>query len=448
MTSISFLGACREVGRSCFLVEGKQKTLLDCGLKFSEGEEYPLLQKKQMKQLDRVVLSHAHLDHSGYLPALYEHGFAGKTFCTKPTRDLVQVLLADYLRLAKEKGKAAYSQKSVTKLLANTEILDYSDEKNFEKTGIRFEEAGHILGSAMTLLRHEGGVLCYTGDVNFRETRLLEPAREGVSANSLIIESTYGAKTDKHVSSKAAANEFVSLVKKTLENGGKAIVPTFAIGRGQEVLFTLESFMRSGALPEVPIYLEGMVKKALRIYRHNAVFLKREVQLRILTSDDDPFKSSHYRFSEKRDRSDVLEGGPCIVLSTSGMLNGGPVLHYLEKLGDDKNNALIMVGYQAEGTRGRQLLEGAKELVLDGGKTIPISLQVLQAPFSAHADHDELVKFAKSVQGLEKVFCVHGEASKAGELAADIEAACNKNKSSHEKKVAAIAPELESTHEA
>ncbi|MEK6923737.1 MAG: MBL fold metallo-hydrolase RNA specificity domain-containing protein [Candidatus Micrarchaeota archaeon] len=447
MSTISFLGACREVGRSSFIVTGRESTMLDCGVKFGEAEEHPLVTKRLLKTLDRVVISHAHLDHSGYAPALFEQGYSGPVYCTKPTRDIMQLLLADYLRIARESGSKTYSQKGVAKLLAAMKCLEYGDENSFKKTGIRLDHAGHILGSATILLRHDSGTLLYTGDLNVRETRLLEPAGSPPAADALLMESTYGAKGDVRPSTKDATQFFISSLKRTLDAGGKVIVPTFAVGRGQEVLFTVESHMISGALPQLPIFLDGMVKKALRIYRHNAVHLKREIQLRILTSDDDPFKSERYHFPERKDRSDVLEAGPCVILSTSGMLNGGPVLHYLEKLGGDPANTLMLVGYQAEGTLGRKLLEGAREFTLPNGHSVGLKLKVLQAQFSAHADHDELVQYARRVQGLRKVFCVHGEGGKADELAADVERACNRGKGSHAPRVEAIVPELGSTHE-
>jgi len=429
------------VGRSCIHVQGAASTLLDCGVKLSgDKEEFPLLDKELVQSLDKVVMSHAHLDHSGYAPALYGMGYGGKMFLTKPTRDLMQLLLADYLKIAKERGSAPYSEKQVNKLLVNTEMLDYDEQAGWEKFGVRLQQAGHVLGSSLVELNEEKKLL-YTGDLSLRETRLLEPARTGLSAQVLVTESTYGSRKDKHPSIKAASSQFIEKVKATLDNGGKVLIPTFAVGRGQEILFTLESFMRSQALPEVPIYLDGMIKKALRIYRHNAIYLKREIQLRILSSEDDPFKSEHYRVPETKDRSDVVDGGPCIVLATSGMLTGGPILHYLRELGNDSKNSLIFVGYQGEGTPGRALLEGAKEITIEG-QVYQIDLKVSQSSFSAHADHDQLVDFAKGIKDLEKVFVLHGEGTKSDELAQDIERICNRGRQAGARKVETVVPEL------
>ncbi len=411
---ISFLGAAKEVGRSAILLEGSRNILLDCGLKISgENEEHPLLEKEQVRKLDKAVISHAHLDHSGFAPALLHMGYRGKFQMTKPTRDLVQLLLSDYLGI--EKATHAYSQQDLAKFLKGVDIMEYEQPKD----GITFYDSGHILGSAMTLVQEKNNRILYTADLNTRESRLLEGAKRGIQADTLIIESTYGSVADQHLSSKEIYASLAREVKETVDQGGKVIIPSFAIGRGQEILFTLESYIKSKAIPPTPIYLEGMIRKALRIYRHNAIYLKPEVQRRILTSDDDPFKSEHYHFAERKDRSDVLEQPTAIIVTTSGMLNGGPVLFYIKKLAGDPKNKMILVGYQAQGTRGRQLLDGANELEIDGQK-IEIKLKVTQAKFSAHSDHKELVEFTRSIRGLKRVFVQHGEASKCEEFAAEL----------------------------
>ncbi|MFH1779808.1 MAG: MBL fold metallo-hydrolase RNA specificity domain-containing protein [Candidatus Micrarchaeota archaeon] len=409
MTIIKFLGAAKEVGRSAIEVKSNKNYLLDCGIKLNKGsEEFPLLDAKEIRKLDDVIITHAHLDHSGYAPALYKHGYQKKVSMTKPTRDLIQLLLSDYLRINRDRNKA-YTQKDLDKLLTNISIKEYGNNKDYS-----LHDAGHILGSAMVLLKNEK--ILYTGDFNNRSTRLLEGAEQGISAETLIIESTYGAKTDHHVPIKELSNTFIKSIATTLRHGGKVIIPTFAIGRGQEILFTLENYLRTKQLENVPVFLDGMVIKCLKIYRHNAIYLKDEVKHRILTSDDDPFKSDYYTIPQKKDRSDVFESGPCIIVSTSGMLNGGPVLEYLKKLGSNKKNKLILVGFQAEGTNGRAILEGAKEINIRGEK-YELNLQVEQNSFSGHADYQGLNAFVKGIKGLKRVFIVHGEKEKTSEFA-------------------------------
>jgi len=432
--NVTFFGAAREVGRSAILLEGTEKILLDCGIKPAKEPEYPLLDAKTIKSLDRVVLSHAHLDHSGNIPGLYAQGYKGQVEITKPTRDLIQLLLADFLRLNKE--NSPYSQAEVDRLLKSTSIHEFDEPFKTKSATLRFRTAGHILGAAMTEVHTGGRKILYSGDIDIRESRLLDGAASSLEADTLILESTYGSKADKHPSLKNTGKGFIDSVNKTLKAGGKVIIPTFAIGRGQEILFTLESYLRSGGLEHVPIYLDGMVTRALRIYRHNAIYLKKEIQRRILTSEDDPFKSEFYFIPQRKDRADVFEHDRAIILATSGMLNGGPVMSYLDKLGQDEKNKLLLVGFQAAGTQGRELLEG-RGFVEHEGRRIDVNCEIEQAPFSGHSDHAELLSFAKSVKGLKNVYVVHGEGSKSYELAEAIEATC--------KGVQATVPELGET---
>ncbi|MBU1197190.1 MBL fold metallo-hydrolase [Candidatus Micrarchaeota archaeon] len=401
---LSFLGACREVGRSCFLLEGKHTLLLDAGVKFSRNEEYPLLDRKQIRRIEKVILSHAHLDHSGYIPALYASGYKGKVACTKPTRDFTQILLADYLRLNPE--LAPFKETDVNQFLTNTELLEYGERDSLNM--IQFRDAGHILGSAMVEV-YDTQRLLYTGDFSCRSTRLLPSADlNGVDADVLIMEGTYGGVNDQRASSKELAQRLVSSVQKTLDKGGKVLIPTFAIGRGQEVLFILENFMRSGHLESVPIFMDGMVRKALRIHRHNALYLKDEIKRRILTSEDDPFKSKHYVTPTSKDRHEVFEKEKAIIVAPSGMLSGGPSLLYLKALANDRKNKVLLTGYQAEGTLGRQLSDGVRDVEIDGER-VHLKLEVEEARLSAHADRDELIHLVRNMPSLKNVFVVHGE---------------------------------------
>lgn len=413
---ITFLGAAREVGRSAILVEsGGEKILLDCGIKTKKNEEFPLIENREIKTLTKVVLSHAHIDHSGYLPALYAAGYEGKVYMTKPTRDLIQLLLADALKI--QKDWSPYNKSDVDNLLKNIEILEYN-QLSKDKT-IRFQNAGHILGSAITELFLEGKKLVYTGDINLRNSRLLNGCKTGIEGDILIIESTYGLKEDLHIPTKEATTEFISKIREVQQDGGKILIPTFAVGRGQEILFTLENHLKSGLMEETTIFLDGMVKKAIKIYRHNAIYLKKEVQRRILSGEDDPFKSDFYKYPKTKSKSEVFKSKKAIVLSTSGMMTGGPVMSYLEKMAGDEKNILIIVGYQSQGSPGRKLLEGERKLKYKD-KIIDVKMRVWSCPFSAHSDHKELVQFARSMKNVKKVFIIHGEKEKPFDLAEDI----------------------------
>ncbi len=211
----------------------------------------------------------------------------------------------------------------------------------------------------------------------------------------------------------------VSSIGETIKQGGKAIIPAFAVGRAQETLLLLDDYMKSGILQKVPIYMDGMIGKAMRIHRHNVVYCRDELQKRILLNDDDPFKSKNfYNVTTRQQRAKIMDGHESgIIVTTSGMISGGPIMRYLQHCGNDPANKLIIVGYQAHGTLGRLLLEGAKEVMIDGRKT-KISMPVEKYHLSAHADRRQLMSFFGRIHGLRNILIVHGEPGKAKELQA------------------------------
>ncbi|MEM3781669.1 MAG: MBL fold metallo-hydrolase [Candidatus Micrarchaeaceae archaeon] len=417
---ITFFGAAGEVGRSCFLVEGKDtKILLDSGVKLSEKQvELPVIRKEDLAGVKAVVLSHAHLDHCGYLPHLFAMGFEGDVYGTKPTLELANVIISDYLKISKPKEVDGHS---TSKMVRHYRNADYFKEFRIGSMAIKLYPAGHILGSAMIEVKDTltGKALLYTGDMNTRSTRLLSPAyTERLHADTLMTESTYGGDNDVFPQEKAVLGSFIGSIKETINAGNKVIIPSFAVGRAQEVLFILNDFMRSGVLPQAPIYIDGMIGKAMRIYRHNVIFCREELQKQILMSDEDPFKSRFFSEVKGRQaRSKVIDSKEaCIVVTTSGMLKGGPVIKYLEKLARNENDKLILVGYQAVGTPGRALIEGNSTIEL-GGRKLEIKMKVERYKLSAHADRPSLVKFMGKVSGLKNVLIVHGEPGKMEELA-------------------------------
>jgi hypothetical protein len=414
-TRITFFGGAREVGRNCIGVQGEgHPLLLDAGIKLGKKEEYPLLDDNDVNRFRRVVITHTHLDHAGYLPHLFARGSKAEIFATKPTRDLTQLLLADYLRI---NSHAGFTNKDIVKVMKMCKMVEYGEVVD---GGLNFSlhKAGHILGSSMVLVKN-GKRLLYTSDTNNRETKLLDPAERGLEADVMIIESTYGSKNDVHPPLKKASKMLCDSIMETVKRGGTVLIPSFAVGRGQEILLILESYMRSGVLEKVPIFVDGMIIKANRIYRQNVIYAKDEIQKRILMSDDDPFKSKFFKVPRTKDRGDVLERS-AVILTTSGMLSGGPVLHYLKKLAGDENSKLLLVGYQAEGTLGRRLLDGEEKVKINDDE-IEVKMKVEQIQFSAHADHASLVDFARSIKGLRKVFIIHGEDNKPVELGKALE---------------------------
>lgn len=413
---IKFYGAAGEVGRSCIMIESAgTKVLLDCGIKLGKQEEYPLIGDSELKSVDAIVLSHAHLDHCGYLPHVFTAGYNGYVYTTKPTFELVNVLLSDYLKISEPKN---VSKEGFNKVNKHYKIVEYLKEFKIKHLTFRMLPAGHVLGSSLVEIKDGKHTLIYTGDMSLKKTRMLEPAyTENLKADSLIIESTYGGEKDEFPNEQDLINKMLGSIKETIDKGGKVVIPSFAVGRAQEVLFILDDYMRSGRIPKVPIYIDGMIGKAMRIYRHNVIYCRKELQQRILMSEDDPFKSANFHnVITKQMRGKIMhEHEACIIVTTSGMLSGGPILRYLESLAGNHNNKLMFVGYQAEGTLGRQILEGAKEVEINGHK-VSIKMGVEMYRLSGHADRPQLLKFISKIHGLKNIFVVHGEGTKGKEM--------------------------------
>ena len=410
---VKFYGAAREVGRSCIVIESKEGTrlLLDAGVKLGGEDQFPVLEDEELAKIDAILVTHAHLDHVGYLPHIYSSGYNGFVYTLKPTFELTNVLISDYMKISNPQN---VSKEGLNKLQKHFKLVEYHNEFNIKELKIRFLPAGHILGSAMIEIIDGESRMLYTGDINLRSTKLLNPAyTEKLHVDTLITESTYSADADIFPPERVVLGDIVASIKETINAGGKVIIPSFAVGRAQEVLFILDDYMKSGMIPKVPIYLDGMINKAMRIHRHNVIYCKEELQKRILMNEDDPFKSKHFNeVNTKQDRSKVMkEEGSSIIVTTSGMITGGPVMKYIERLGSDEKNKMILVGYQAEGTKGRALSDGAKELVINE-KKVPINLKVEQYHLSAHADRQQLMSFIGKVNGLKNIFVVHGEPKK------------------------------------
>jgi hypothetical protein len=418
--------------------EDGTKVILDAGIKLGKTIEFPLLDKETVKGVDGVVLSHAHLDHSGYLPHMYSMGYDGPTFATKPTFELTNVLISDYMRLS---NPEQVTKQGLSAMQKKHKMVEYGDEFRVKNLRFRLLSAGHILGSAMVEVASDKSRLLYTGDFNLATSKLLEPATNlGLKADTLITESTYSGKDDIFKPEKATMDLMVNSLNDTITRGGKAIVPSFAVGRAQEILLLLDDYMKSGRLQKVPIYIDGMIGKAMRIHRHNVIYCRDELQKRILMNDDDPFKSTNFNVIKTRgERKNIINSSEsCIIVTTSGMLTGGPVINYLQTLAKESNNKLVLVGYQAVGTPGRELFDGKKEIQIEE-KKIKIGLEVNTFHISAHADRPHLVNFIKSFKGLKNVYAVHGEKVKSDEFVAYI---------GNDKKHNAVAPEQGSTYNA
>ncbi len=430
---ITALGGFMEVGRSAILVEtAESKILLDLGINAgasSPFDAYPRLDIPEfvIEELDAVVITHAHLDHCGFLPYLFKYGYNGPIYTTKATRDLMILLQLDFLEISRREGKALpYTQKEIKKMILHTIPLDYEEVTDIAPdVRLTLYNAGHILGSAMAHLHIGEGLhnIIYTSDFKYENTRLLEKANDKFPrVETLIMESTYG---DEELPPRdEAEQQLISLVKKTAERGGKVLIPVFAVGRGQEILLVLIDAIESGKLPKIPIYIEGMVDEATAIHTAYPELLSDKLREKIY-HEENPFTADYIYIVESREtRTDIVEyDEPLIIMATSGMLTGGPAVDYLRLLAPDPKNTLIFVSYQVEGTLGRKIKDGAKEIsyISREGRleVIKINMEVHSVEgFSGHSDKKQLLRFLQRMTPKpQRVILNHGERSKVLTLA-------------------------------
>ncbi len=417
---VTFFGGAEEVGRSCILISsGNSNILLDAGVKLGKVVEHPQITKQVLDKVDAIFVSHAHMDHVGYLPHLYSMGYKGKIYATKPTFELTNVLISDYMRISDPK---TITKDGLARMQKSYKMVEFRERTKIKDFTVSFSPSGHIVGASMITVDDGKNRLIYAGDVNLAKTRLLEGAdMRNLNADTLITESTYGGRADIFPSEALVVKKALESIKETIKQGGKVIIPSFAVGRAQEVLFLLDDYMNSGIIPKVKIYVDGMINKANRIYRHNVIYCREELQKRILMSDYDPFRSPNFfPIESKTDRLKVVAAKESsIIVTTGGMLSGGPVLYYLSKMGTNQANKMILVGYQGAGTPGRQLQDGAKEIEVEG-KKIKVTLKIETYHLSAHADRRQLDTFVSRIRGLRTVLVVHGEPNKLAEFAEDL----------------------------
>ena len=400
---LTFFGGAGTVTGSKILLEANyKKILIDCGL-FQGLKE---LRKKNwdalpidLNNLTSVILTHAHLDHSGYLPLLVKNGYKGEIYCTKPTKDLTKVILLDSGKIQEEDAKRAnkynYTKHKPAKPLYNIqdakEAIDrlkgfdtnewYPIDENIQ---FKFVNSGHILGSAFVLIKIKGKIIVFSGDIGRKHPVILNTYEYIDHADYLVVESTYG----NRLHPKSDINsELLKHIKHTYSKGGTLIIPTFSVERAQEIIYILSQLKQENKLPNIPIYLDSpMGVNATNIYySHKNHHKLSEQNIKNMQSTVQLISDVH------ASRTIVSDESPKIVLAGSGMLTGGRVLHYLNKMIEDKKNSILIVGFQADGTRGRALLSGDTELKFFG-KYYKINAEVFKInEFSGHADQSELL---------------------------------------------------------
>ncbi len=432
---ITFLGGGRQVGRSCILLQTPQtKILLDCGINVAgKGKDkFPYLDVAEFKinELDAIILSHAHLDHSGLCPYLYKMGFKGPIYMTPPTRDISALLALDFIGVAyKQAAMPLFSSKDIKEMVKHTICLDFNEVTDISPDlRITFYNSGHALGSAMVHINVGNGAhnLLYGADLKFTKTKLLDKAVCNFPRlETMIIESTYGAKTDILPPRKESEEQLINAIKATIEKGGKVLIPELGLGRAQETMLILEEAMRNNVLPKVPIYIDGMIWDINGIHTAYPDFLNSDVRREIFNNNN-PFVSDIFqRVGSAMERKQVIEGGPCVVLATSGMLVGGASVEYFRHFATSKKNKLCFVCYQGVGSLGRQVQEGVRKVMMNNeGKEeeVEINFEIVTiAGLSAHAGRNELLDFVNKCNPRpNKIIINHGEQSKSLDLASSI----------------------------
>ncbi len=433
---ISYLGGGRQVGRSClFLQTPESRVLLDCGVDVaSDQDAYPLLEAPEfdIQQLDAVIVSHSHLDHCGFVPYLFKYGYKGPVYCTEPTRDVMSLLMLDYVKIMRSEGKEPiYTTEDIKEMVKHTVCLEYNEVTDVTPdVRITLYNAGHILGSSMVHLHIGNGLhnMLYTADMKFGKTRLLEPAITVFPRlETLMIESTYGGKDNVLPRREEQEEQLRKIIDDTIKRKGKVLIPVLGSGRAQEVMVLIESMVRTGQLKDTKVFVDGMVWDITAIHTAYPEFLNNSVRKLIFHKDQNPFLSEIFKeVGSQKERMQVIEEtGTCIILATSGMLVGGPSVEYLKHLSDNPKNSLVFVCYQGEGSLGRRLQRGEKEIMFGTAakpEMCPVKMEVHTIEgFTGHSGRNELMNFLVRCEPRpKKVVVNHGENSRCLDLASSI----------------------------
>lgn len=426
---LQFLGGAGTVTGSKYLITFKgKKILIDCGLfqgvkslRLKNWDDLPV----KPSEIDAVILTHAHIDHSGYIPRLISKGFRGKVFCTPATKELCKILLPDAGYLAEEeaeylnKGKKSKHSPALPLFTYENAVdsLEYFVGVDFEEThkiddtlSFKFKYAGHILGAASVVVNVSGRTIGFSGDLGRMNDSILYPPEKMDNVNYLVTESTYGNRRHEKTE---ILDDLADIINKTYKRNGVIIIPAFAVGRSQSLMFYLSELRRQNRIPHMPMYLNSPMATNV-----NDLLMKYK-DLHKLTSAECADMCSLIKYVRSPEESIKINErkGPMLIISASGMLGGGRVLHHLKAFGPDPKNTILLAGYQAAGTRGEALARGAKEVKVHG-QYVPIEAEVkMLENVSAHADYQEIIDWLTlSKLNPKKVFITHGEPSAADEL--------------------------------
>lgn len=431
---ITFLGATKTVTGSKFLLSlGTKKVLIDCGL-FQGVKELRLRNWSKFpidpKTIDAVVLTHAHIDHSGYLPLLVKNGFLGKIYCSTATKELCSILLPDSGFLQEEEAKFAnkygytkhkpalplYTREDAEKSLEQFRDLDFRKKlKVDEETYLSLAPAGHILGASFIQFTHYNTSILFSGDLGRPNDPIMHAPSVIQAADYIVLESTYGNRLHKKID---PIDELADIINKTINRGGSVIIPAFAVGRAQHLLYCMYELKKANRIPNIPVYLDSpMAKDATEIFRKNPDLhrLSPELSHRVC-------EVATYINSREESKALDLEKTPKVIISASGMLEGGRVLHHFKIAAPDERNTVVFAGYQACGTRGADLINGKQEVKVFG-ESIEVKAEIkVLSNMSAHADYEEIIKWLSNFNRRpRKIFITHGEPEAALSLKEKIE---------------------------
>jgi len=427
---VTALGSYREVGRAMHLVTtNESKILVDCGAKptTNRSEVQPFFAAPEMlplDNLDAVVITHAHIDHIGMLPVLFKYGYRGPVYCTPPTRDLMTLLQIDYIKVAKAEGnEPPYSKADIQECIKHVVDINWGDKTDISPDiKMTMENAGHILGSSSVYMQIGEGKgehkLLFSGDIKYEKSWLFDAATVRFpKVETLVIESTYGGPQDVQPTRQQASQELQDLIQDTLGRRGKIFCPVFAVGRSQEVMIAIDQLFKSGIVKPVTVWVDGMISEATAIHSSHPNFLNRDLRRQMLKGGmDNPFNSSWFKQVDSREQRDaiLLDPNPCIVLATSGMMTGGPIVEYFKHWAPEPSATLCFVGYQASGTLGRRLQKGHAQVpLMDGGQTLMIDIRcnmVTIDGFSGHSDRNQLIDYVDALNPTpRKIICHHGD---------------------------------------
>jgi len=434
---LTALGSYREVGRAMHLVTtNESRVLVDCGAKPTNklDEVQPFFDAPELmplENLDAIVITHAHVDHIGMLPVLFRYGYSGPVYCTPPTRDLMTLLQMDYIKVAKAEGREPpYSKQDIQNCVKHCIDVAWGEKIDIAPdVKMTMENAGHILGSSSVYMQIGDGRsehrLLFSGDIKYERSWLFDAATVRFpKVETLVIESTYGGRKSFQPTRMEATEELQDLILRMLAKGGRMFCPVFAVGRSQEVMIAIDQLFKSGDVEPCPVWIDGMISEATAIHASHPEFLNRDLRKLVLKGgENNPFNSPWFKpvgGREKREQV-VLDPSPCIVLATSGMMTGGPIMEYFKHWAPDSSATLCFVGYQASGTMGRRLQAGYSEVpISDDGQTnmIPVNCDMVTIDgFSGHSDRRQLMDYVGAFHPKpRRVICHHGDDSVCNEF--------------------------------